>query len=165
MPTAAEQAGDFSQDFSGAAAPNTLATDQCGASQPAAWVGGVYTSTIPAAFQTAGNPFKLNAVDPAGSLLGQFYPAPNTPLANGINWFDSERVTPQWSEINGRGDYDLTQKHRVTFRWTQDTWKAPGPDRLLLGRYHLPHGEFRLEPAFQKRHGQTDLTIRQQHGE
>lgn len=128
VPTAAEQAGDFSQDFSGAAAPNTLATDQCGANQPAAWVGGVYTSTIPLAFQTSGNPFKLNAIDPSGSLLGQFYPLPNTALANGINWFDSERVTPQWSEINGRGDYDVTQKHRITFRWTQDTWKAPGPD-------------------------------------
>jgi hypothetical protein len=128
VPTAAEQAGDFSQDFAGAAAPNKLATDQCGANQPAAWVGGVYTSTIPLAFQTSGNPFKLNAIDPAGALLGQFYPLPNIPLANGVNWFDSERVTPQWSEINGRGDYDVTQKHRITFRWTQDTWKAPGPD-------------------------------------
>ncbi len=137
VPTAAEQAGDFSQNFTGAAAPTatntggTLATDQCGANQPAQWVGpvgsAVYTSTIPVAFQTTGNPFKLNGVDPAGALLGQFYPAPNRPLANGINWFDSEKVAPSWSEINGRADYDLTQKHRATFRWTQDSWKVPGP--------------------------------------
>jgi hypothetical protein len=139
VPTAAEQAGDFSQDFSGAVAPapppgntsGTLASDQCGASQPANWVGpvgsAVYTSTIPAAFQTSGNPFKLNAIDPAGALLGQFYPLPNAPLANGTNWVLSEKVSPQWGEFNGRGDYDLTQKHRVTFRWTQDSWKVPGP--------------------------------------
>jgi hypothetical protein len=137
VPTLAEQAGDFSQDFSGAAAPSasntggTLAKDQCGASQPAAWVGAVgsavYTSNIPTALQATGNPFKLANVDPAGSLLAQFYPAPNSALSGGNNWFDSERVSPSWSEFNGRADYDVTQKHRVTFRWTQDAWKVPGP--------------------------------------
>jgi len=137
VPTAAEQGGDFSQGFAGASAPTatntggTLATDQCGANQPASWVGpvgsAVYTSTIPVALQAAGNPFKLAAVDPAGALLGQFYPLPNQALSGGTNWFESERVSPSWSEINGRADYDLTQKHRATFRWTQDTWKVPGP--------------------------------------
>ncbi len=137
VPTLAEQSGDFSQNFAGAVAPSatnasgTLATDQCGANQPASWVGSVgsavYTSTIPTALQAAGNPFKLANVDPSGALLGQFYPAPNRTLANGINWFDSERVSPAWGEFNGRVDYDLTQKHRATFRWTQDSWKVPGP--------------------------------------
>ena len=134
VPTAAEQSGDFSQDFSGASSANdAIATDQCGANQPAAWVGGVngvggtYTSTIPAALQNPSNPFALAAVDPAGALLGQFYPLPNAPLSGGTNWFDSEKVSPSWSEINGRADYDLTQKHRATFRWTQDSWKVPGP--------------------------------------
>ena len=136
VPTAAEQGGDFSQDFAGAVAPTvsnpsgTLATDQCGASQPAQWVGGVggtYQSTIPTALQNPTNPFALAAVDPSGALLGQFYPLPNTPLAGGTNWFDSEKVSPAWSEFNGRGDFDLTQKHRATFRWTQDSWKVPGP--------------------------------------
>ncbi|MFZ0808021.1 MAG: carboxypeptidase regulatory-like domain-containing protein, partial [Candidatus Sulfotelmatobacter sp.] len=134
VPTAAEQSGDFSQDFAGASSANdAIATDQCGANQPAAWVGGVngvggtYTSTIPAALQNPSNPFALAAVDPAGALLGQFYPLPNAPLSGGTNWFDSEKVSPSWSEINGRADYDLTQKHRATFRWTQDSWKVPGP--------------------------------------
>jgi hypothetical protein len=112
VPTAAEQAGDFSQDFTYAGGK-----DQCGATQP----------TIPVANQAPGNPFKFASIDPAGALLGQFYPLPNQPLANGVNWFDSERVSPSWGEINGRADYDLTQKHRVTFRWTQDSWKVPGP--------------------------------------
>jgi hypothetical protein len=137
VPTALEQTGDFSQDFSGATAPTaqnpsgTLATDQCNANQPAHWVGpvgsAVYTSTIPTALQAVGNPFALAAVDPSGALMGQFYPAPNVTLANGINWRDSERVSPSWSEINGRADYDVTQKNRATFRWTQDSWKVPGP--------------------------------------
>jgi hypothetical protein len=139
VPTAAEQAGDFSQGFAGAVAPTTanpggtLATDQCGANQPASWVGpvgsAVYTSTLPVAFQSGTGPlaFKLNAVDPAGAIFGQFYPSPNIPLSNGLNWFDSEKVAPSWGEINGRVDYDLTQKHRATFRWTQDSWKVPGP--------------------------------------
>src|SRR5450631_3855734 len=116
VPTADEKAGDFSKDFS-IVPPNTSPTDQCGASQP----------TIPAALQAPGNPFKLVAVDPSGALMGQFYPAPNTTLVNGINWRQSENVSPSWSEINGRVDYDLTQKNRATFRWTQDSWKVPGP--------------------------------------
>jgi hypothetical protein len=127
VPTAAEQAGDFSQDFTGAASPSTLAKDQCGANQPAQWLNGVYTSTIPVPLQAAANPFKLANVDPSGALLGQFYPAPNSALSNGNNWFESERVAPSWGEFNGRVDYDLTQKHRATFRWTQDSWKVPGP--------------------------------------
>ena len=141
VPSALEQGGDFSStvDFATPAVAPTvaepsgsLAKDQCGATQPANWVGpvgtAVYTPTIPTALQAAGNPFKLGAVDPAGALLAQFYPLPNAALSGGNNWFASERQTPQWSEFNGRADYDLTQKHRATFRWTQDTWKAPGPD-------------------------------------
>jgi hypothetical protein len=134
VPTANEQAGDFSQDFTGASAANdAIAKDQCGGTQPATWVGGVggvggvYTSSIPAAQQKAGNPFALANVDPAGTLLAQFYPLPNIPFANGVNWADSERVAPSWSEFSGRADYDITQKHRATFRWTQDSWKVPGP--------------------------------------
>ena len=68
VPTLAEQGGDFSQDFSAATAPTTanpsgtVGTDQCGANQPATWVGPVgsalYTSTIPTALQATGNSFK-----------------------------------------------------------------------------------------------------------
>src|SRR5580693_1241548 len=65
VPTLAEQGGDFSQDFSAATAPTTanpsgtVGTDQCGANQPATWVGPVgsalYTSTIPTALQATTN--------------------------------------------------------------------------------------------------------------
>jgi hypothetical protein len=135
VPTQNEQNGDFSTDFSGQVAPTpttggVLAKDQCGANQPAFWTGvgatAVYNSQIPVPLQGA-NIFKLAAVDPSGALLAQFYPLPNEALANGVNWFESEKVSPAWSEFNGRADYDLTQKHRATFRWTQDSWKVPGP--------------------------------------
>jgi hypothetical protein len=136
VPTAAEQGGNFSQDFSGAVAPTaanpsgTIATDQCGATQPAQWVttGGVstYTSLIPTALQGA-NPFIIANPDPAGSLIEKFYPLPNEALRNGDNWALSEKLVPSWSEWNIRADYDLTKKNRITFRWTNDSWTSPGP--------------------------------------
>ncbi len=138
VPTVAEQAGDFSKDFAGAAAPTvanpngTLATDQCGATQPAEWVGPVgaatYQSLIPASKQVAGNPFAIANPDPAGSLIEQFYPLPNSALRNGNNWSASENLVPKWSEWNIRGDYDVTKKNRITFRYTNDSWTSPGPD-------------------------------------
>ncbi len=138
VPSAAEQAGDFSQDFAGAAPPTvanpngTLATDQCGATQPAAWVGGVYTSLIPVANQAPGNPFAIATPDAAGSLISQFYPLPNRPLSGGNNWALSENQRPKWSEWNVRVDYDLTKKNRATFRYTKDSWDSPGPNPNLF---------------------------------
>lgn len=140
VPTVAEKAGDFSQDFAGAAAPTTanptgtVATDQCGAPQPALWVGpvgsAVYTSQIPVAAQAPGNPFKLATPDPAGTLFANFYPNPTGTGAT--NWIAQEAQKPSWSEWNIRTDYDVTSKNRATFRWTQDSWKAPGPNPNLF---------------------------------
>jgi hypothetical protein len=137
-PTSAELGGDFSQGFSGAAAPTTknpsgtVATDQCGATQPAQWVGAVgsatYQSLIPAALQAGGNPFAIANPDPAGVLISKFYPLPNQALRNGDNWAATENLAPQWSEWNVRGDYDVTKKNRITFRYTNDSWQSPGPD-------------------------------------
>jgi hypothetical protein len=143
VPTAAEQAGNFGPDFSGAAPPNaqnptgTLATDQCGATQPAAWVpngagGFTYTSLIPTSQQAAGNPFAIANPDPAGSLIEKFYPLPNQPLHSGDNWAQSENLRPSWSEWNIRADYDLTKKNRITFRYTNDSWSSPGPDNTAF---------------------------------
>jgi hypothetical protein len=136
-PTAAEQGGDFSQGFSGAAAPTaanpsgTVATDQCGAQQPAEWVGPVgaatYQSLIPVAQQGA-NPFIIANPDPAGLLLEKFYPLPNQALHNGDNWAATENLAPKWSEWNIRTDFDVTKKNRITFRYTNDSWVSPGPD-------------------------------------
>ncbi|MGA7220508.1 MAG: carboxypeptidase regulatory-like domain-containing protein [Candidatus Sulfotelmatobacter sp.] len=139
VPTALEKAGDFTDGFSGAVAPTAtsagvVATDQCGAPQPASWVGppgsAVYTSGIPVALQAPGQQFNLASVDPAGSLFSQFYPNPTG--TGPINWVAQEAQKPAWSEWNIRTDYDITAKHRATFRWTQDSWNAPGPNPNLF---------------------------------
>jgi Carboxypeptidase regulatory-like domain/TonB-dependent Receptor Plug Domain len=114
VPTAAEKAGDFSG--------YTGTTDQCGATLP----------TIPLALQAPGNPNKLAAIDPAGSLLAQFYPDPNRPLSGGNNWASAENIKTNWSEWNIRGDYDLTKRNRITFRWTNDSWTSPAPNPNLF---------------------------------
>ncbi|MGA2813366.1 MAG: carboxypeptidase regulatory-like domain-containing protein [Candidatus Acidiferrum sp.] len=142
VPTAAELGGDFSQNFSGAVAPTaanpagTLATDQCGATQPAEWTGPVggpnsYVSLIPVAQQGA-NAFIIANPDPAGVLISKFYPLPNQALRGGNNWASSENLAPKWSEWNIRTDYDVTKKNRITFRYTNDSWVSPGPDNTAF---------------------------------
>ena len=114
VPTAAEQSGDFSQDFTGG-------TDQCGATQP----------VIPLAYQGA-NAFTIASPDPAGTLLAQFYPLPNSTLSGGKNWFAQEAQKPHWKEWNIRTDYDISSKHRATFRYTNDSWTSPNPNPNLF---------------------------------
>ncbi|HWY44492.1 MAG TPA: carboxypeptidase regulatory-like domain-containing protein [Candidatus Sulfotelmatobacter sp.] len=106
--SAAEKSGDFSQGVScGAAAPNFSKVDPS---------------------ELAG-PLKLKSVDPAGNLLSNFYPDPNRAIdANGNNWAASEPNKQNWREVNVRGDYDVTKKHRVTFRYTRDSWDNPAPN-------------------------------------
>jgi hypothetical protein len=107
VPTAAEEAGDFSGYTGG--------TDQCGATIP----------TIPAAAQAAGNPEKIASPDPAGTLMGQFYPTAGTATTNGNNYSQLIGNKLNWSEWNVRGDYDITKSNRATLRWTQDSWDNP----------------------------------------
>lgn len=111
-PTAAELTGDFTGSTAGG-----LAADGCG---PA--------PNIPAAFQAAGNPFKIATPDAAGLLYANFLPAANkaTPIG-GSNWFQSIPSKINWREENIRGDYNLTKRHLLTGRYTQDTWSNPAP--------------------------------------
>ncbi len=136
VPTAAEQSGDFSQDFNyaGVSAANPkVPTDQCGATAPVSVSPtGVITSLIPVADQAPGNPYKINNPDAAGSLISQFYPLPNRPLSGGNNWALQEGQRPKWSEWNVRVDYDLTKKNRATFRYTNDSWNSPSPNPNLF---------------------------------
>jgi len=112
VPTAAEGAGDFSA-FAG------QKTDQCGATVP----------TIPVSAQAPGNPLKIANPDAAGLLIAQYYPAPtSSTLINGNNWAASPANHLNWSEWNVRADYDITTKHRATFRWTNDSWDNPFPN-------------------------------------
>jgi len=121
VPTVAEKAGDFSADAAAIAAGGK---GTCGGTVP----------NIPVALQAPGNPNKIANPDAAGSLLAQFYPDPNVAGATGTanNWVDQERTQPSWSEWNVRTDYDLTKKHRATFRWTNDSWASPSPNPNLF---------------------------------
>jgi Carboxypeptidase regulatory-like domain/TonB-dependent Receptor Plug Domain len=111
VPTLAESSGDFS-GFGGN-------TDQCGGAIP----------KIPVSAQAPGNPQKIANPDAAGLLMASYYPAPtvSTPVG-GNNWFGSPSNHLNWSEWNVRGDYDITSKHRATFRWTNDSWDNPWPN-------------------------------------
>ena len=112
VPTLAEAQGDFSA-FAG------QSKDQCGGAIP----------TIPVSAQAPGNPLKIANPDAAGLLMASYYPAPtvSTPVG-GNNWFGSPSNHLNWSEWNVRGDYDITSKHRATFRWTNDSWDNPWPN-------------------------------------
>ncbi len=161
VPTANEIAGNYTfgvpnAEFTGGSAPirndaspsgnkaGQLPVDNCGGVLPSKWVDstpgatvGTYSlqSTIPAAMQMSGNAFGINPalVDKTGQLVASsWYPAPNVPFANGHNWVFSENQRPDWSEWNVRGDYDLTKKHRITFRWTKDSWTSPAPNPGLF---------------------------------
>jgi hypothetical protein len=122
VPTAAEQAGDFSAI--------TGATDQCGANVP-------NFSALPPSMLAG--PRKLASVDPAGALLISKYPLPNldaaTLASTGNNWGANISALTKFREENVRADYNLTQKHALMFRYTQDTWTAPngGPTGQYWG--------------------------------
>lgn len=154
VPTVAEKAGDFSADNTAvlnylnsniggsndtpSAAYSAVTT--CGAQPPATYnlAGGAWTakSTIPTGLQATGNPFALASVDPGGALLAAFYPNPNRAGHTGVNgdnnWASPENVKTNWSEWNIRGDYDVTKKNRITFRWTNDSWTSPAPNPNLF---------------------------------
>jgi hypothetical protein len=109
VPTQAEKTGDFSGPLScGASAPDPLIVP-----------GGIIA-----------NP------DPTGLLIAQLLPLPNvTPSAatDGKNWFESVASSLDWREENARVDVQLTKKHLLTMRYTQDTWRNPAPN--TFGEY------------------------------
>ncbi len=101
--TAAEISGDFT---------NT----SCGATQP----------TFTGALAKNGNPHVLNAVDPAGVLLADYYTLPNKAAdANGNNWSQSLPTFLKWRQENVRVDYNLTPRNTIMGRYVQDTWSNP----------------------------------------
>lgn len=72
--------------------------------------------------------------DPAGQLLLQFYPKPNqTSLVNGRdNWAENIKNRNNWSEENLRVDYDISIRHRATFRFTRNSWENPAPNSAAI---------------------------------
>jgi len=107
VPTAAEQAGDFTN----------LRPAAC---ENAPTIGGVVQTHVPAG-QTS----------PTGQLLVNLFPLPNVanPI-NCINWAVSLKAPIYWREENIRMDYQLSKTWSVMGRYTQDHWSNPSPSTL-----------------------------------
>ncbi|MEO8727270.1 MAG: carboxypeptidase regulatory-like domain-containing protein, partial [Acidobacteriaceae bacterium] len=115
VPSAAELSGDFSGGTS------------CGAALP---------TGIPVADQAPGNPLKIANPSPAGLLIGQLLPTPNTPpsvATGGNNWFLSTGSPLNFREENARVDYNVAANQLLTFRYTQDHWVNPAPNTAPNG--------------------------------
>jgi len=84
---------------------------------------------------------------PAVKTYMQQYPAPNqncdvTPAgdnaafgnSNGCkNWQVFPGTHLNWRQENARGDFNMTKKHTVMFRYTQDSWVNPAPNAGYWG--------------------------------
>jgi hypothetical protein len=144
VPTAAERGGDFSADVTAALASlnsggSATATTTCNAPAPATFTqgaGGVWTATsnIPVGFRATGNQYAIASPDAAGKLLAAYYPLPTltTPLAGtNFNYVSAAAGRVPWREENVRIDYDVSRKNRLSFRYTQDSWKFPAPNNAF----------------------------------
>jgi hypothetical protein len=128
VPNAAELTGDFSGGLT------------CGDTMVAG---------IPAAFQLNGNKYVMDPAKilPAIKTYMQQYPAPNqncdvtlpglgtaTGNSSGCkNWQVFPGTHLNWRQENARGDFNMTKKHTVMFRYTQDSWVNPAPNAGYWG--------------------------------
>jgi hypothetical protein len=108
VPTAAEEAGDFSAY----GPPGPKALDQCGATVP----------TIPS---YAGANGVITSPDAAGLLIAKFYPTGAATTNGGNNFSQLINNHLDWMEWNVRGDYDITHANRASIRWTTEHWNNP----------------------------------------
>lgn len=111
--------------------------------------GDVITTGFPAALQLGGNPYVIDPsqILPAMKTYMQQYPTPNqtcdlTPAGAGAaagnsagckNWQVFPGTHLNWRQENARGDYNLTSKHTLMFRYTQDSWVNPAPNAGYWG--------------------------------
>ena len=92
------------------------------------------SSRIPVASQAAGNQYAVANPDAVGQLLAAYYPLPTltTPIAGtNFNYASAAPNRVPWREENVRIDYDLTKRNRISFRYTQDSWKFPAPNNAF----------------------------------
>lgn len=77
-----------------------------------------------------GNVIPADRISPAGRLLLQLFPLPNTTPAAGScnNWVDSLDSPINWRQENIRLDWSLSDRTRLMMRYTQDSWQNNAPD-------------------------------------
>jgi len=97
----------------------------------------VKASGIPTASQGS-NPYSIANPDAVGTLLAAYYPSPNRTPANlattgasNLNFVQNQSGRVPWREENVRIDFDLSKKNRISFRYTQDSWKFPAPNNAF----------------------------------
>jgi hypothetical protein len=123
VPTAAERAGDFS------GAP----IEDCSSATP---IDPLTGQAFP------GNRIPGNRLSPAGLLVMQLYPLPNTTPAAGScnNWVTALNTPINWRQDHIRADYAITNATRLMVRYTQDSWdnKSPSAQETLWGDDPFP---------------------------
>src|SRR5262249_29981815 len=123
VPTAAERAGDFS------GAP----IEGCSSHTP---VDPLTGRAFP------GNRIPQNRLSPAGLLVLQLYPRPNTTPTGGScsNWVTAVNTPINWRQDHARMDYAINSKARLMVRYTQDSWtnNSPSAQETLWGDDPFP---------------------------
>ncbi|HEY3122310.1 MAG TPA: carboxypeptidase regulatory-like domain-containing protein [Vicinamibacteria bacterium] len=123
VPTAAERAGDFSGP--------TIAG--CSSATP---VDPLTGQPFP------GNRIPQNRLSPAGLLVLQLYPLPNTTPGAGScsNWVTALDTPVNWRQEHARVDWSLSQRTHLLLRYTQDSWanKSPSAQETLWGDDPFP---------------------------
>jgi hypothetical protein len=123
VPTAAERAGDFSGAL----------IEGCSSDRPIDPVTGKAFSA---------NRIPQNRLSPAGLLVMQLYPLPNTTPSEGRcnNWVTSLNTPINWRQDHARVDYAINNHARVMVRYTQDSWtnNSPSAEETLWGDDPFP---------------------------
>jgi hypothetical protein len=118
VPTAQERAGDFSGPT----------IEGCSSATPVdPLTGGPFP----------GNRIPQNRLSPAGLLVLQLYPLPNTTPGSGScnNWVTAINSPIDWRQENARLDWSINQRAHLMLRYTQDSWKnnSPSAEESLWG--------------------------------
>src|ERR671930_657558 len=123
VPTAAERAGDFSGPL----------IEGCSSDRPIDPLTGR---------GFAGNRIPQNRLSPAGLLVLQLYPLPNTTPGEGScnNWVTSLNTPIDWRQDHARIDYAINNQARMMVRYTQDSWtnNSPSAQETLWGDDPFP---------------------------
>jgi hypothetical protein len=123
VPTAAERAGDFS---------GPLIPD-CSSDPP---IDPLTGHAFP------GNKIPQGRISPAGLLVLQLYPLPNTTPVEGScnNWVTALNTPINWRQDHARVDYTINNQTRLLVRYTQDSWtnNSPSAQETLWGDDPFP---------------------------
>jgi hypothetical protein len=122
VPTAAERNGDFSAPVIAGCSSPTPKDPLTGQPFP-------------------GNRIPQSRISPAGLLVMQLYPLPNTSTSGSCNnWVTALNTPINWRQENARVDWSLTQRTHLMVRYTQDSWKnsSPSAQETLWGDDPFP---------------------------